>query len=438
MDISENKGTITKIIHVAVLSDEPVGWGSGKHYFPMILNQYCWKKNNITYRIKTTYITDKEIIRGSLTSSNYDVFLVPGGGVGDGEAVVKGFRFLPGVRKWKKGIQKFVQQGGSYVGICGGTALCTQLETYSGKHETLMEKLYHKSAIGISAVKSYYKDLALPIFCVNQRNNPDKIGAMGYIFSFAPGETENGMRIHTGGVPIDFVINKNHPIFTDVSEKTVRIRWWGGPGLITPNKLDRTIDILASYPSNDVSDDEKTAISAWSYIGGLRGLIKGLFSSFSFIKREKLSLKNLFVYAFYLSGNWIKSDKIIALDLQNKPSITAEIYPNKKKGRILLCTSHPEYMIWWNGAIQEDQTPGFHNIGKGFRKWDDISNLSSDLCDEFTYTWWIVRRFVAWAAKIPDDHMPPIEPGIITQEAKEIISRNILWDETLLDQMKNI
>jgi hypothetical protein len=60
------------------------------------------------------------------------------------------------------------------------------------------------------------------------------------------------------------------------------------------------------------------------------------------------------------------------------------------------------------------------------------------MTDEFTYTWWVVRRFVAWAAKIPDDHMPPIEPGKINQEAKEIISRNILWDETLLDQMDNI
>ena len=438
MDISEDKASITKIIHVAILSDEPLGWGSGKHYFPLILHNYTWKKNNITYQIKTKYITGKEIICGLLNISNYDVFLVPGGGVGDGEAVVKGFHCFPGVKKWKKCIQQYVQQGGSYIGICGGTALCTQLETNSGKHETLMEKLYHKSAIGISDVKSYYKDLALPIFCLNQRNNPEKIGAMGYIFSFAPGETEDGLRIHAGGVPIDFIVNNEHPIFADVSEKTIRIRWWGGPGLMVPKDSDRKIDILASYPSTDISNDDKTAISAWIYSGGLIGLIKGVFSSFSFIKKEKLPLKNLFVYAFYLSGNWIKSEKIINLDLQNKPSITTEIFPNENAGRVLLCTSHPEYMIWWNGNIQEEPMQGFHSIGKGFRKWKDISNLSSDLGDEFTHTWWIVRRFVAWAAKIPDDHLPPVEPGIITQEAKEIISRNVLWDETLLDQMKNI
>jgi len=64
----------------------------------------------------------------------------------------------------------------------------------------------------------------------------------------------------------------------------------------------------------------------------------------------------LFTYAYYLAGDWECSDKIIDLDFSNKPSITAEIYPNEIKGRILLCASHPEYMIWRGGEINEIQS----------------------------------------------------------------------------------
>jgi len=434
----EKKEKQKRIIHVAILSDEPLGWASGKHYFPMILNDYSWQKNNFTYQIKTTYITDKGIINGLLKPDRYDVLLVPGGGVGDGEAVAKGFTFLPRVNKWKKHIQRYIQQGGSYIGICGGAALCTPLQTGSGKHETLMEKLYHKSAIGISKVTSYYKDLALPIFCLNQRNNPEKIGAMGYIFSFAPGKTEDDKNIHTGGVPIDFSINKKHPIFQGLDDDEVRIRWWGGPALLLPEKSDRTIDVIASYPTTDLSENKDTTIYAWKYIGGLRGLLKGVFSSFKFIKDEHLPLKYLLLYAFFLSGDWQKTDHKIKLDHQHKASITAEIYPNDCKGRIILCTSHPEYMIWWNGRIHENNAAGFHHMGHGFHQWNGIKPLTPDLGNEFTYTWWVVRRFVAWAAKVPDDHMPPIELGQINKEAESIIKKNILWDGTLLDQMDNI
>ena len=32
---------IGKKIKVAILAEEPVGWGSGKHYFPIILDKKC-------------------------------------------------------------------------------------------------------------------------------------------------------------------------------------------------------------------------------------------------------------------------------------------------------------------------------------------------------------------------------------------------------------
>ena len=122
-----------KTIKVAILAEEPMGWPSGKHYFPIILNKYTWKSGSTTYKFSTEYIYDKDIIEGKLSIFNFDVLLVPGGGVGDAEAIVKSFNFLRKVRKWKRNIKKFVEEGGGYVGICGGATLFTDFERNKDK-----------------------------------------------------------------------------------------------------------------------------------------------------------------------------------------------------------------------------------------------------------------------------------------------------------------
>ena len=197
-------------IRIAILAEEPIGWGSGKHYFPIILNNYSWIVKNKTYKFIANYIFDKDILKGKLNTSDFDVLLVPGGGVGDGESIVKGLTFLRSVRKWKKNISTFIQDGGGYVGICGGAALITGLKTGHKKHRTFLEKQYDKSSLGVSCVTSYYRTFAFPLLYPFQKNHPEKIGAIAYVFSFAPGETVDGKRIHTGGVPLDFQISKNH------------------------------------------------------------------------------------------------------------------------------------------------------------------------------------------------------------------------------------
>ena len=436
---TEIKETEVKNIRVAILAEESLGWGSGKHYFPVILDGYTWTSGGTSYKFSTNYMFDKDILNGKLNVSEYDVLLVPGGGVGDGEAITKGFNNSRKVRKWKKHICKFIKDGGGCVGICGGTALITGLIKEPGTTPTtFFERQYDKSSLGISCVTSYYKDLALPLFNLSQRKHPEKIGAMGYIFSFAPGETTDGARIHTGGVPIDFQIRKDNPIFSDFSKETLRIRWWGGPALIVPENPDREVTILLRYPVEEMSENKSTRIYAWRYMGGIRGIISGIFRAFKMVKNENDSLKNVPMYAFYLAGDWKQSDKLIELNYSNKPCMTAEIYPNENKGRILLCAAHPEYMIWWNGQIEEIDDSGFNCIGEGFHRWNNIDSLSKTVEDEFTYTWWVVRRITAWAAKVPDNHLPLISKGKITEDAKLILSENIFWDSSLIDQMKNI
>jgi len=426
------------LIRVALLAEEPIGWGSGKHFFPIILNNYTWTINNTTYKFIINYIYDKDILLGRLDKSKFDVLLVPGGGVGDGQSIMKGFNFSRKVRKWKKNISLFIQNGGGYVGICGGTALLTDLKTEDKKPRTFLERQYNKSSIEVSCVSSYYRTYAFPLFYPFQKNYPEKIGAAAYVFSFAPGETVDGVRIHSAGVPLDFQIIKDNPIFSDFTQSTERIRWWGGPGLIVPENPDRNVKVLARYPVRDLSEDESIQIHAWRYTGGIHGLFLGFLKALKFIKKENDNLKNVFLYTYYLSGNWKQTDKIIKLDYSNKPSITAEIYPNENEGRILLCTSHPEYMIWWDGYIVEMENKRFNCLGTGLYKWKGIAPLGKTAKKELTNTWWMVRRFVAWAAKIPDNQLPPINGNEINEKEISIILKNIFWDGSLLNQMKNI
>jgi putative intracellular protease/amidase len=424
-------------IRVAILAEEPMGWGSGKHFFPVILDGYSWIKEGNSYIFSTKYIFDKDILKGKLNTSDFDVLLIPGGGVGDGQSIMKGLTFLPKVRKWKKNISMFIKNGGGCVGICGGTALVTGLKTGRKKPRTILEKLYDKSSLSISCVSSYYKTLAFPLFYPFQRSRPEDIGATAYVFSFSPGETVDGENIHTGGVPIDFKIDKDNPIFSDFKYDFDKIRWWGGPALILPENPDRDVRVLARYPSKDLSENDNTKIYAWRYTGGLYGLLISFFKSFRFIKKHKLSLKNVFLYTYYLAGNWQLTDRTIDLDFSNKPGITAEVFPNENKGRIVLCTPHPEYMVWWGGRIDENNSD-FNFLGNGLYKWKDINKLSRNLRDELTHTWWMIRRFTAWAGKVPDNFLPPIKKNEITEKEKRLISKNVLFSGGLIDKINNI
>ncbi len=427
-----------QIIRVGILAEEPLGWGSGKHVFPVILDNYSWEKGDIAYKFTVQFVYDSDILKGRLRPSQFDVLLVPGGGVGDGLAVMKGFSLLPRVRKWKRNMAAFIQQGGGYVGICGGAALMTNLTTQDGTHRTFLERQYDKSSLGVSCVSHFYTHLAFPLLYPFQRTRPENIGAIAYVFSFAPGMTTDGVRPYAGGAPLDFQIRKDNPFFVDATSQIQRMRWWGGPGLIVPSKPDRDVKILATYPAHDVSEDQALRIHAWFYAGGIHGLLRGFFKALRLLKKEHVSLQNLFLYTFYLAGPWKLTDKTIVLDNANRPSITAEIYPNEHKGRILFCTGHPEYMVWWNGHIKERQDSEFPCLGTGLYQWEDIAPMSKTGVQELTYAWWMVRRFVAWAAKVPDDHLPPRHEEQLSEKEYAVLVKDIFWDGTLLGQMNNI
>ena len=426
-----------RTIRVAVLAEEPLGWDSGKPFFLALLQGYSWTAKNLRFQVVAEYLTDQDILNGRLTVDAFDVLVVPGGGVGDGHAITKGFTFSPRVRRWKKHIASYVEDGGGYVGICGGAALMTDLQTKQGKPRTFLVRQYQKSALSVSCISSYYRSFAFPLLYPFQRNHPEAVGAAAYVFSFAPGKTVDGAWVHTGGAPVDFRINRNHPLFAD-AKPVERIRWWGGPGLIVPEHPDREVHVLAWYPEVDLSSNPATRIYAWRYTGGVWGLKKAVFDAFRLVKKEHAPLKKTLLYSFYLAGGWQRTDRVINVDQANRPAITAEVYPNANKGRILLCTAHPEYMKWNQGHIQEHSGEEFTSIGTGFRRWEDVEALRTLLDTQVTATWWMVRRFVAWAAKVPDDLIPPIEAAIPSEADQKQLLPYIVWDGSQANQFLTI
>jgi hypothetical protein len=157
-----------------------------------------------------------------------------------------------------------------------------------------------------------------------------------------------------------------------------------------------------------------------------------------FVKVNKLNIFEAFLLTYYFAGDWKLTDKIIKTHLANRPAITIEEYPNKNKARITLATVHPQYMIWEGGKIVEKNDTEFNYLGAGLYKWEDINRLSDPIDYYITNTWWLVRRLVAWTAKIDDNCLPPIKKQKLTDNEKKIIMKNIFWDGTVNNLIENI
>ena len=85
------------------------------------LLEYEWVVGNKKYKFDMKIVTDKDLIRGKLTTKEFDMIVVPGGGVGDREASIRCF---PTYRNyiWKRNFARFIKDGGGYYGVCGGAA----------------------------------------------------------------------------------------------------------------------------------------------------------------------------------------------------------------------------------------------------------------------------------------------------------------------------
>lgn len=388
-------------IRVAMLAEFPFfGWIELLPLYVAAVDTYQWTVGNTTFKFNVSKIYDQDILNGNLTTEKYDVLLVPGAGVGDGEAWTKGFYHLPGVKKWKDNVASFVKNGGGYVGYCGGAMLMAEV---NGTPRTFMERQYQTSSLGVSCVKQDFGGVYSFIH--------KQAGPMAYAnFYHEPIDftTVEGCAKLRSGVPVDVTILKNHPVFDDFFENTQRIMWVCGPGFVIPENPDREVNVLAQYPLEEISDNQSTQIYQWKYTGGVRGILNGLLKGIKLCNKYNISFVNAFQYAFFLAGDWEPTDNRITITHSSQPCMTAEVYPNENKGRIFLCALHPEYSVWWGGHIENMLDTNENCLDEGLYTWVDIIPSNETMDDEISYNWWMIRRQVAWAAKVSDDNLPPI------------------------------
>jgi len=400
-DDLENTSTNDDVVEikVAILAGERL-MVSRIEYFIEMLTDYEWVAGNTKYRFDVNFVVDKDIIHGRLKTKNYDMIVVPGGGVGDGESVARCFPTLKNWI-WKRNFANFIKDGGGYYGVCGGAALITDLDKKPG---SFLEYAYEKSSFGITCVKSHYESVADPLLSKFGGLPPEYVGEAAYV-QFSGWDISNYTINYITGACLACPISKNNPIFEDYLEDTRRIRWIGGPGLVVPENPDREISVLAYYPEEELSDNKSTDVYAWKYIGGIRGIFQ------AFIKNRKntqasATVGNLAnVWAFL--GDWERTDKIIKTNFSNRPAMTAEIYPNENQARIVLTGLHPEYNVWWGGEIVEAEDTDDNTLWDALHGWVNITPNSEAL--EWKYNYWINRRSVAWISKlVPDNDLPPV------------------------------
>jgi len=367
------------------------------------LDGYSWIANDTQYTFIVDKIYDKDIYRGDLSTDNYDVLLMPGGGAGGGCVKTKWQRNRPLVMLWRNNMINFIKDGGGYYGVCGGTWFFLG---FDGPPRSLSELKTDRSSLGLSCVKLQRNEKPSGNIIINQLlGRYDRIGP-GHAYMYYSGWNFGPTQIYPGCLYVDVTVNTSHPFLDDYLDDTIRFSWSASPVYVVPESPDRELTVLANFPEEEFSDNEKTKIHYWKYTGGIRGLIKGFIRH---IKEDKtlfgdLSLAN----AWYMASDWEKTDEIIKTNCSGKPFMTAEVYPNENQARIFLCSGHAETGVYFGGEIIEVEDTDSNNLYDGLIGWTNYSAPDETEEDERTHFWWVIRRGVAWAAKVPDNDLPPI------------------------------
>jgi hypothetical protein len=399
--VEKNSELNTVEVNIAMLCEDRMWEAMDLAFFKDMLIDYAWIVGDTEYVITVDLIMDKDILNGYLNINNHEMLIVAGGAIGDTEAFV---RCKPNLenKRWKNNIANFIKDGGGYFSVCGGTALITDLDL-DRKPKSGLEYAYEYSSIGVSCVKSHYTTCADPLFSQLFGLPPEYSKAVAYCLYTGWNYSDFNQR-ERGGLCQDIKINRSHPIFDDYLKDTRRIRWIGGPWLKVPDNPDREVSVLATHPEEEMSDNESTRMYVWEYTGGISGLIKGIFKSLKDLEHSWFS--NPLYGGYTHAEDWTRTDKVMETDFSNKPALTAEIYPNSNKGRIVLSGPHTERNVWWGGYWEEVEDHDHNNLFNAFYHWKNITE--NPLEYEWTYNYWLNRRCITWAAKVPNDALPPV------------------------------
>ena len=391
-------------IRVAIYTDEAededfYGPYGRTRYFVFALENYSWQVGNKTYCFTPTLLNTNELLDNKLTVENYDVLVYPPG-TEHYKSSASFTKFKPKYLKEKRIITKFVEDGGGVFGTCGGSVILGGLENTP---DTYLERGTNNALLHISAINTEI-DMGMPLLCELAGYEVERIGDSGAYYWYGGwNASDYDINFHSV-VCLDVPVDKTHPIFNDNIKDTRRIRWIAGGALVLPENPDREIQVIASFPSEEISDNESTQIHYWKYTGGVLGLIKGLINrKQNYFYTSFNPLLNMYCFA----GDWEMTDTMVQTNFSNKPFFTTEIYPNENAARMARCSGHPEHNVWWGGHTEDVEDTEFNNQYEAFYKWHDIIPENETVEDEFTYNYCILRRSVAWASKlVPDEDLP--------------------------------
>jgi glutamine amidotransferase-like uncharacterized protein len=294
---------------------------------------YDWTIDTIHYVINVSMINQwqaKGTGHGALTIDNYDVFVIG----------ASARQYIHGISsEWKKNVQKFVSEGGGYVGICGGA---NEASLGVANPENIIDQVISSGALGI----------------VNVYVNDDQDEEWQYLYKSSGIES---------GVPLACTLY-THPILAGSPSNPRVIRYEGGPGMYPGDGSDPLYGDLVCLAVYADEASVRAPLHQW-------------------VKDQ---------------GEW-RIEHQIHTDIKGQFAAVATTYG---MGRVVLFGPHPEEYTIVNGHVEEflGRTKyTFFRDGYLYR-WVDGTQES------WTYNWWMVRRSIAWAAGIPDTHLPPVTP----------------------------
>lgn len=335
----------THIISVALYEC----WGINNRYILEILN-YSWTIDHQLYRFEVTII-DSMDIKGegniSLTRDNFDVFII---GASATSYLVDGLNAT-----WRNNIKDFVAHGGGYLGICGG-ANAASLGFENPKN--IFHRRVNQGVLGLADVHI----------------NDNFLGEWQYLIKFgfdAFWNDDNDDNITPYYASINTTVEKNQDnvIFSCYNKNCRDITYAGGPGMYVAHELD---------------DKLGTIIPLLRY------------------NEEPMKSKPLHYWIPTLNG-W-RIVKKVNTNLEDTLAGVATLY--NSSGRVVLYGPHPEDRVIVNGYVREYLGRSMINFIFPFETY--VFNYYGTQLAK-SYNWWIIQRSVAWAAKIPDLDLPPLE-----------------------------
>lgn len=322
-------------------------WGRNNRYIEDILD-YSWTTSNGSYRFRVT-ILDVDAISDTanvtLITDMFDVFII---GASADSYLVDGLN-----ANWKRTVQQFVENGGGYLGICGGA----NAASLGFEHpQNWFHRRVNRGVLGLADV--YIHD--------------DFLSEWQYLLKFGFGrpDMDYGPDVTPSYISVNTSIHKtsDNVIFDGYEGSHRFVSYAGGPGM---------------YPAGRGDPKHGALIPLLTY------------------NEEPMETKPIHYWMPTPVGWRIFTN--VTTSLYGTYAGVATTYNGA--GRVVLYGPHPEDRVVVNGTIYEYRGNGMLTFLFPFETY--VFNYVGTSLGE-TYNWWIVRRSVAWAAHVPPGDLPPV------------------------------